>query len=113
MANSVEGKISVVTPCFNEVQSIRKNVKEISQFFRDFAQAYEIICVDDGSSDESLTELQSVARDDPNVRILHYSQNQGKGFALRCGFQASDGNYVVFLDADLDLHPHLLHRFFH
>jgi glycosyltransferase involved in cell wall biosynthesis len=113
MADRIAGKISVITPCYNEAGHIRENVLEISRFFSEFAERYELICVDDGSTDDTLLELRAVADADPNLKILHYPQNQGKGFALRHGFEASDGNYIVFLDADLDLHPYLLREFFH
>src|SRR2546426_3187358 len=100
MTDRIHGKISVIIPCFNEVHSIRENIVEISRFFRDFVERYELICVDDGSNDDTLTELRFLAQHDPNIKVLHYAENQGKGFALRHGFEASDGEYVVFIDAD-------------
>jgi glycosyltransferase involved in cell wall biosynthesis len=112
MPNRMPGKISVIAPCFNEGRSIRANLAEISRFFQDFSERYEIVCVDDGSQDNTFEELQAAAVQDPNIKVVHYSKNEGKGFALRHGFHASDGDYVVFLDADLDLHPELLYRFF-
>ncbi|MBI2822285.1 MAG: glycosyltransferase [Acidobacteria bacterium] len=112
MGDRIASKISVLLPCFNEGLAIRENVAEISLFFSVFADAYEIVCVDDGSRDNTLDELQAIAARDPHVKVLHYAQNQGKGFALRHGFQEADGDYIVFLDADLDLHPRLLGRFF-
>ncbi|MBI3939314.1 MAG: glycosyltransferase [Acidobacteria bacterium] len=112
MLAPIQGKISVLIPCFNEAGSIRENLREISAFFAEFSESYEVICVDDGSQDGTLAKLKAVAERDPHIRVLHYRQNEGKGFALRCAFQAADGDYVVFLDADLDLHPRVLGKFF-
>lgn len=112
MLSRVGGKISVLIPCFDEALSIRKNLAEISAFFNGFAERYELICVDDGSRDGTLDELRAAAEQNPHIRVLYYDENHGKGFALRHGFQAADGDYIVFLDGDLDLHPRLLTRFF-
>ena len=61
--------------------------------------------VDDGSTDETTALANQMAQDHPKVHITSYSPNRGKGYALRHGFAATQGNIVVFYDADLDIAP--------
>lgn len=108
----VAGKVSVIVPCFNEGDRIRKNLCEICEFLSTFAPDFELIAVDDGSSDNTYAEIQSASKAYPAIRPLHYDENVGKGYALREGFGLATGRYVVFLDADLDLHPRQIAFFF-
>lgn len=110
--NRLAEKISVIVPCFNEGPRIRKNLAEVCDFLSSFTSDYELIAVDDGSSDETLAEIGAAASDYPSIRGVHYEENVGKGNALREGFEHVSGHYVVFLDADLDLHPRQLAGFF-
>ena len=90
MPPTIKDKISILIPCFNESLRIVANIREVDAFFRDFAASHEIICIDDGSEDQTLNRLQAMARDEPRIRVLHYPQNQGKGYALRHGCQVAD-----------------------
>ena len=90
---------SVVMPCFNEERTLKVIVERVLE--SPFTQ--ELIIVDDGSTDATLATARSL--DDPRVRVLAQDRNQGKGAALRRGFQAATAAYVIIQDADLEYDP--------
>jgi len=99
-------KISVLIPAFNEEEKIITTITETMKVLDQLKIEYEIIIVDDGSVD-STHEVVSINLINFNnkVKIKRYEHNKGKGYAIRNGFIFATGNYVLFLDADLDLHP--------
>lgn len=107
-----KGKISVIMPAYNESGHIYGNIIETCGVFEKTKRCFEIIVVDDGSTDSTYTEAKKAEREVDNVKVVHYSMNNGKGNALKEGFKHATGDYVVFLDSDLDLHPSQLHRLF-
>jgi glycosyltransferase involved in cell wall biosynthesis len=113
MSFSHDGKISVVMPAFNESQHIVANLREVVRTLTECGWDFEVILVDDGSSDNTYLFAARVLTDHPEcVRIVRYDRNRGKGNALISGTKYARGEYVVFLDADMDLHPSQLPRFF-
>jgi len=105
--------ISIVMPAFNESEFIVGNLRETVQTFAAFDANFEVILVDDGSHDNTYLHALRVLVEHPErVRVLRYDVNQGKGNALMAGALAAKGAYVVFLDADMDLHPSQLPIFF-
>lgn len=92
--------ISVVIPIFNEEQSIPELHKRLVQTLSAF-NVYEIIYIDDGSTDNSLETIKKIAQKDKTVRIFSFRINRGKSEGLTLGFQKAKGKYVVTLDADL------------
>ena len=92
--------ISIVIPAYNEAGRILPSLKALSAFCRDRFPGFEIICVDDGSSD-STWEILSGLNDMPFVKPLRLSENRGKGFAIRQGMRHADGRFLFFTDADL------------
>lgn len=100
------GKISVIMPAFNEEQVIYHSIQETARALA--GCDYEIVVVDDGSSDRTYPEAQRAALENPHVYVVRYERNGGKGYALRYGFDHCSGDLVAFLDADLDLHPRQL-----
>lgn len=115
MTNFVKlpGKVSVIMPAYNEAEHILKNLAETVETFNDFGIDFEIIVVDDGSPDHTwLIASKELHLYKNNVRIVRYHANQGKGNALMCGTWHATGDYIVFLDADMDLHPLQLPAFF-
>jgi glycosyltransferase involved in cell wall biosynthesis len=107
-----KGKISVIMPAYNESGHIYKNIMETCGVFEKTKRYFEIIVVDDGSTDSTYKEAKRAEYSAENVKVVHYSMNNGKGNALKEGFKHATGDYVVFLDSDLDLHPSQLHRLF-
>ncbi|MHB8703189.1 MAG: glycosyltransferase [Candidatus Tyrphobacter sp.] len=106
-------KVSVIMPAFNESKDIIKTIEEVVETFRDFGDEFEVIVVDDGSPDNTYLHAARTLVDRPErVRIIRYDVNKGKGNALVAGVCCARGEYVVFLDADMDLHPRQLPLFF-
>jgi len=97
--------LSVVIPMFNEGENVRGSVEAVCSQLRSSGRSFEVICVDDGSTDNTRAELELIARQMPEVRIAGYSANRGRGRALREGFTASRGAFVISIDADLSYHP--------
>lgn len=105
--------LSIVMPAYNEAHSIAENVCETVETMRELGLDFEIVVVDDGSLDGTHTAAIDALRVWPDVvRIVRCRRNQGKGNALICGTSYSKGDYVAFLDADMDLHPEQLENFF-
>ncbi len=94
-------KISVVIPVYNEVQTIKEIVARVQAV--DLEK--EIIIVDDGSTDGTLEHLQEIAQTEENAKVIYHEHNQGKGAALRTGFQFATGDVVIIQDADLEYDP--------
>lgn len=97
--------ISLVLPAYNEADIIFHTVRESMSAMDALGCDYEIIVVDDGSTDDTCSEARRAAEGDDRVRVLELLENQGKGNALRRGFQKSSMDVICFLDSDLDLHP--------
>lgn len=95
--------LSIVVPVFNDVKNIKNNLKllaaEVSQVFKN----YEIIVVSDGSIDGTSDAI--LAMDILHIVPIILEQNQGKGAALRRGFEQASGQYVMFIDGGMEIHP--------
>ena len=103
--------LSVVIPVFNEAESLAELHGELADVARQQQYDLELILVDDGSTDESWSEIERLAGQDPRVQGIRFRRNFGKAAALRAGFQAARGEFVFTLDADLQDDPHELPRF--
>ena len=105
--------LSVLMPAYNEATSIAENVCETVEAMHDLGIDFEIVVVDDGSLDGTDAAASVALRAWPDhVRVVRCRRNEGKGNALICGASYSRGEYVAFLDADMDLHPEQLVDFF-
>ena len=100
-----KGKISVIMPAYNEGHHIFNNIKETQRTFNELGVKYEIIIVDDGSNDNTLEEAQKATQDNSSLVVVKNTKNHGKGHSLKNGFNYVTGDMVLFLDADLELHP--------
>ncbi|PZR59037.1 MAG: UDP-glucose:dolichyl-phosphate glucosyltransferase [Candidatus Meridianibacter frigidus] len=99
-------KISVVMPAYNEAEHIVSNLLETVDTLVSAEYDFEVIVVDDGSHDHTYLEAAKLLVSHPaRVRVLRCDQNHGKGNALICGAQVATGDYIAFLDSDMDLHP--------
>ncbi len=108
----IKGKISVIMPAYNEAEIIERNVNETVRTFNNFQVDFEIIIIDDGSTDETWHKIKALENTSPNIKATRNMKNYGKGRALKKGFRFATGDYVVFLDSDIDLHPAQLETFF-
>ena len=104
--------ISVIMPAYNEGAQIFNNIKETAKTFEEFGCKYEIVVVDDGSRDNTYEEARRAADALKNITIIQNRENYGKGRASKKGFRYAKGEYVVFLDSDMDLHPAQIETFF-
>jgi glycosyltransferase involved in cell wall biosynthesis len=105
-------KISVLIPAFNEEGGIIHTIDETIKVLKELGNDYEIIIVDDGSKDRTFREVsEKLSNYDGTVKIQHYSKNMGKGYAIKYGFNFITGDYVLFLDADMDIHPNQIKDF--
>src|SRR5437588_12861156 len=92
--------LSLILPAYNEAAVIRQAVDEADAALRRLAGAYEILVVDDGSTDRTADEAAAAAQGRPRVRVLRHPQNRGYGAALRTGFEAARFERIAFTDAD-------------
>jgi glycosyltransferase involved in cell wall biosynthesis len=97
--------ISAVIPAFNEEESLNEFYKVLSANLIKLDKDYEIIFIDDGSTDSTLEILKKLALKDKKIRIFSFRKNRGKAEALTVGFQMAKGDYIVTLDADLQDRP--------
>ncbi|MDD3275862.1 MAG: glycosyltransferase family 2 protein [Kiritimatiellales bacterium] len=97
----MEACLSVVMPVYNEAQTIRKMAGMVLQ--RPCVK--ELIIVDDGSVDGTRDMLKELAAQEPLIRVILHEKNSGKGAALRTGFVAAQGQFVIVQDADLEYDP--------
>jgi glycosyltransferase involved in cell wall biosynthesis len=97
-------KISVVAPLLNEQDNIQPLYQQLTQTLAD-KYDYEIIFIDDGSTDNSLNILRGLQKSDPKIRIISLRRNFGQTAALSAGFEHAKGDIVVAIDADLQNDP--------
>ena len=97
--------LSIVVPLYNESESIPELVALIEKVMDEHGYTYELIMVDDGSSDTSWSMIEKAAENNPNIRAIGFRRNYGKSAALFCGFRKASGDVVVTMDADLQDSP--------
>ncbi len=102
--------ISIVVPFYNEELAIEQFFRKVTGVLDGTGMEWEIVCVDDGSRDCTLDRLLAEARSNPSVKVLELSRNFGKESALTAGLDASSGDVVVLLDADLQDPPSLIEQ---
>jgi glycosyltransferase involved in cell wall biosynthesis len=98
-------KISIVIPLYNEEESIRPLYIEIKKALKTIACDYEVIFVDDGSTDKSLKNIKEIVRSDPKIKFISFRKNYGKSAALQIGFKNISGDVVITMDSDLQDDP--------
>lgn len=103
--------LSVVMPAYNEGEHIQSNLLETSRILSGFVHRYEIIAVNDGSTDNTGPKIAKAAELDRHIIASSYSQNHGKGYAIVTGIREARGTYIAFLDSDLELSPAMLRQF--
>jgi glycosyltransferase involved in cell wall biosynthesis len=97
--------VSIVIPVYNEAESLEELLASIEQALTPSNERYEVVFVDDGSTDGTLDRLKSLAQTHDRVRVFSFRRNLGKSPALLCGFQKATGQYILTMDADLQDDP--------
>lgn len=97
--------LSIVVPLVNERESLPHLVEWLHRVIRAMGLRYEVILVDDGSTDGSWAEIERLSKEDPSVKGIRFGRNFGKSPALNEGFRAAEGAVVITMDADLQDDP--------
>jgi len=98
--------LSIVVPCFNEDESVEIFLEEIQKTLKDYN--FEVIYVNDGSSDNTLKYIKELASKNSNVKYISFSRNFGKESAIFAGLKYASGDYICLMDADLQHPPKLI-----
>jgi glycosyltransferase involved in cell wall biosynthesis len=98
---------AVIIPCYNEEENITECINRIP----DLGKPTQIIVVDDGSSDATSQRVEELKSHFPNLSLLRYTPNRGKGFAVKKGFNFADAEVLIILDADMSVMPEELTKF--
>ena len=103
--------LSIICPCFNEEGTIKIFLEKLIPIMQDIQRSYEIIFVNDGSTDNTLNVLLKAKSKNPQIRILNLSRNFGKEAALTAGLEHAMGEVVIPIDADLQHPPEIIIEF--
>jgi glycosyltransferase involved in cell wall biosynthesis len=102
----IKEKVSIIMPAYNEAGRIAESIEETVRTFNEFGCSWELIVMDDGSSDDTYERALEVSKKYPDRVIVRKNPyNLGKGRAIKKSLHYVTGDYMVFLDADMDLHP--------
>ncbi len=99
----VKGRVSIVLPAYDEAELIADSILEIKRQFGAVCRDYEIVVVDDGSHDGTWTIVENMG--EANVKLIRYSSNQGKGYALKRGLYQATGEFAFMMDSDMEIKP--------
>lgn len=101
-------ELSVVVPCYNEQDSLRRTHERLAKSLRETSSSFEIIYVNDGSTDKTAFVLRGIIAADPRAKFIEFSRNFGQAAAITAGLEFSSGAAVVVMDADLQDPPELI-----
>lgn len=103
-------EVSVICPMYNEAAGIEANLGRLLSGLRALEQSWELILVNDGSTDQSATLVAGLAEKEPRLRLAGYPRNRGRGYALRLGFKLARGRFIVTTESDLSWGPDIVAR---
>ena len=102
--------VSVVCPFFNERKIIREATTRLLDRLAGLSQSWELVLVNDGSTDDSGDVVRELAAAHPQLRLIEYASNRGRGFALRTGIAAATGDVIITTEADLSWGENIVHE---
>ncbi len=108
----MKDKISIVVPCYNEGKTIPVFYAALIPVLEEIDAEYEILFIDDGSSDDTLFVIKSMTKQDHAIKYISFSRNFGKEAAMFAGLEAASGDYTVIMDVDLQDPPSLLKQMY-
>jgi glycosyltransferase involved in cell wall biosynthesis len=97
--------LSIVVPVYNEEENIADLISAITAAMHGYTDSYEIVLIDDGSTDNSFVRLKGLAQRDPHLRLIRFGINYGQTAALAAGFHHAKGKVIITMDADLQNDP--------
>lgn len=97
--------VSVIVPAYKQEKTIAQDLDQLMRVLKNFRYSTELICVVDGNLDNTFAEAKKVEKKYPQLHVIGYEHNKGKGYAVRFGMAASKGDIVAFIDAGMDLDP--------
>ena len=100
--------LSLIIPIYDEEAYLRRSFKTVKEYLDDLRKDYEIVLVDDGSTDSTASIIKDIVRANPQSRSLAGPKNRGKGNAVKRGVLNAAGEYVIFTDADLAVPVHFI-----
>ena len=106
-------QLSIVIPLLNEEESLNELYNWIATVMRSNSFSYEIIFIDDGSTDNSWKTIKKISAEDPSVRGIKFNRNYGKSQALHVGFAKAEGDVIITMDADLQDNPEEIPELYH
>lgn len=101
----IKDKISIVIPVYNGEKSLEELYQKLLNTLNEITNEFEIIMVDDSSSDQSYQKILSLNKSDSRVKAIKLAKNYGQQNAIICGFNFADGDYIVTMDDDLQHKP--------
>ena len=105
-------KFSVIVPAYKEGKTIKDNLLEIRKALLESVDSFEILAVNDGSPDNTKEQIMEAAALYPEIKYAGYDKNRGKGGAIKHGVSEASGDVIGFIDADLDIDPSHLVRYY-
>lgn len=103
--------VSVIVPAKNEEEGIQAFYDELMKYLPNISKEYEVIFIDDGSTDKTLSILKSLSSKNKHIRVFSFKRHRGKGDALAYGFSHINGDIIITMDADLQDKPSELKKF--
>jgi len=104
--------VTIVIPAYNEEESLRPTVVAVAEALRELGKSYEILIIDDGSTDGTAGLARALADEDPAVRLIQHERNRGPGSGVVTGIEHATGEAVMFIPADLAMDLADLHKYF-
>ena len=103
--------LTLIFPCYNEEKRLPASLSQVREYLDQTGRPFEILVVDDGSTDQTVAEARRLADEDPRIRVIGYGENRGKGAAVKHGALQAEGELVLFSDADLSTPIEELQKF--
>ena len=105
--------LSVIIPAYNEEKRLGPTLKSVTEYLSSQSYDWEVLVVDDGSTDKTTDIVKSASITEPRIKLLQYGENRGKGYAVRYGMTRGTGYYRLFMDADNSTTIDHFQKFFH
>ena len=103
--------LTIIIPAYNEEKNISEIHQSLKKILKDIDNTYEIIFIDDGSSDSTFSEIKRLRNEDSKIRAIRFNINSGKSAALNQGFKIANGEIIITMDADMQDDPEEIPRF--